>query len=123
MSYFIKIKRDSIRRNPETVKLMMPIGSSKTKPKITTRKWPTDLLIKEGQFKPSLLYEYEDCMVICDKCNVEFDHALLEESNASNKGLDASSKSFFSKCPFCGENKCCNIEYESIKNVIRELKT
>lgn len=65
------------------------------------------------------LFDYEKTLIKCDYCKQEFLHTELEED------WDETADDCYpihNICPKCGSSECCDIEYENIVDVLKELE-
>lgn len=135
MIFFIKIKQDTIRKNPygnqsvyyrngnisrerTVVKSFIERYTNEQLVSVSVPQIITDntTIIQDVQEmrtikpQPKWLYEYENSLIICKDCQEQFPHLEL----LSNGDRDCFSDTI---CPYCGVWDCCELEFESLSNV------
>jgi len=112
----IKIKRNSIKRNPNAGRTDYLIAGKEehTSNPDGSESWHRDVQHVRSLFpEPKWLFEYQNNRVTCNNCGKTFGWKRLESDYLSDFGSS-------SICPYCKEWDCCEIEFEDIKEVLRE---
>lgn len=119
MMTLIPIDRDTIRRNPlrgqrsflvpGRVQCEAVVDANSGKFHVTKRRDVQRIFTTEPQ--PEWLYEYLPTEVECNYCGATFDHSELQSDSC-----DYSERI----CPECGSWDCCDIEFESIDDIMQE---
>ena len=108
--YFVRIKKETLRRNPESgpqrrlipgQMIQHPDGSQERQ------------MIETNYTAQSWLYDHEDVEVECKWCHAKFSYRELQ----SDEDFDGTLVD--SICPKCGAEWCCEVFYETVEEALR----
>ena len=115
MKYIIKIDRETIKKNPNAERTVFHY------PLRPSYEYNEDGTVKNIRQEyqtlysltpdPEFLYEYILTLVKCEYCNEEFYHNELQSEDWGDYGYSDT------VCPKCNVSNCCEIQFESIKEV------
>jgi hypothetical protein len=63
--------------------------------------------------QPRYSFEYEPTLVECSHCGAKFKHEYLKDNYGDDDGE-------YNICPVCDEGLCCDTEYQSIEEAVKE---
>lgn len=122
MKFVVKIDRASIKENPNAGRSVYRYPSGRPR-KIETF---VDGILAEVRYEQDIqemysltpegkwLFSYLPTNIRCESCGAEFEHTEL----LSDEEWETYTNT---KCPKCGDWRCCNIEYEKIEDVIHAI--
>lgn len=85
--------------------------------KLVMPEFSREMLEIHHQPEPPWLYEHEPTPVTCNECGETFDSRQLKSDYAFS-GPDGDEIWSSAVCPHCGEWDCCDVEYESPRDVL-----
>ena len=117
MKTVIKIKRDTVRPNPEAGQTTFFVPGRAHQGEDGS--WHREVQHIHSIFPAgSHLFEYEDDAVIeCEECHTKIRPSEFQADAMSNGDDEIWSNNI---CPHCGEWDCCEFEYESLESVLKE---